>query len=162
MGSQGLTETNSVENVSSLGILIAVESTAKVDRLDESSALTKTAGVDYAAFVDNEEKIFAVRAAFIELSEAAIRLGTAAETLCSGMPWNDIRGIGNHLRHGYDRIDLERLWNTMTEDLPLLRQAATAALRQLRNRPAEPNRYNTVSLDEAVVFTVSLKEGGVV
>lgn len=94
-----------------------------------------TAGVGYAAFVNNEEKIFAVRAAFIELSEAAIRLGPAADTLCAGMPWNDIRGIGNHLRHGYDRIDLERLWNTMTEDLPRLRQAATAALQQLQNRP---------------------------
>ena len=97
-----------------------------------------TAGVDFAAFADNEEKIFAVRAAFIELSEAATRLGPAAGTLCPGIPWKDIRGIGNHLRHGYDRIDLERLWNTMTEDLPLLGEAVAAALRELPERPKPP------------------------
>ena len=97
-----------------------------------------TAGVDLVAFSENEEKIFAVRAAFIEFSEAAIRLGPAAGTLCPGIPWRDVRGIGNHLRHGYDRIDLERLWNTITEDLPILGEAVTSALRQLQNTPKRP------------------------
>ena len=74
-----------------------------------------------------------MRAAFIELSEAAIRLGPEAGKLCPGIPWKDIRGIGNHLRHGYDRIDLERLWNTMGEDLPLLGEAVTEALRRIES-----------------------------
>ena len=52
--------------------------------------------------------MFAVRAAMIELSEAAIRLGPKAEALCPGMPWKEIRGIGD-LRPWLDRIDLERL-----------------------------------------------------
>ncbi len=93
-----------------------------------------TAGVDFAEFTNNEEKIFAVRAAFIELSEAAIRLGPEAERLCPLIPWKDIRGIGNHLRHGYDRIDLERLWNTIAEDLPPLDQAVTEALRRIQDK----------------------------
>ena len=92
-----------------------------------------TAGVDFAEFTNNEEKIFAVRAAFIELSEAAIRLGPEAEKLCPLIPWKDIRGIGNHLRHGYDRIDLERLWNTIAEDLPPLDQAVTEALLHMQD-----------------------------
>lgn len=91
-----------------------------------------TANTDFQAFSANEEKVFAVRAALIELSEAAIRLGPLAESLCPGIPWRDIRGIGNHLRHGYDRIDLERLWNTINEDLPILSKAVTNALSQVQ------------------------------
>lgn len=55
------------------------------------------------------------------------------------MPWKDIRGIGNHLRHGYDRIDLERLWTTIAEDLPLLGQAVSEALRQMQDAPNPPD-----------------------
>ena len=65
-----------------------------------------------------------------ELSEAAIRLGLTADALCPGVPWREIRGIGNHLRHGYDKIDLERLWKTIKEDLPVLSEVVSAALSQ--------------------------------
>jgi uncharacterized protein with HEPN domain len=93
---------------------------------------------NFVAFSENEEKIFAVRAAFIELSEAAIRLGAAAGRLCPGIPWRDVRGIGNHLRHGYDSIDLERLWNSMTEDLPVLGRAVTEALSRIQEGSTRP------------------------
>jgi uncharacterized protein with HEPN domain len=40
-------------------------------------------------------------------------------------PWSDIRGMGNRLRHAYDRLDLGDL-------LPLLAADARHALVQLR------------------------------
>lgn len=37
----------------------------------------------------------AVERKLLVISEAAIRLGDAAVILCPGVPWRDIRGIGN-------------------------------------------------------------------
>lgn len=47
------------------------------------------------------------------------------------LPWKAIRGIGNWLRHGYDRIDPGIIWNTIRDDLPPLQMAARQALNQL-------------------------------
>jgi hypothetical protein len=54
-----------------------------------------------------------------------------AETLCPGPPWSDIRGLGNWLRHQDDRVDLETIWHTATEDLPPFKAAIAIALQQL-------------------------------
>jgi uncharacterized protein with HEPN domain len=47
-----------------------------------------------------------------------IRLGEKAAELAPSQPWGDIRGMGNRLRHAYDRIDLDVLWNTIRDRLP--------------------------------------------
>jgi uncharacterized protein with HEPN domain len=62
------------------------------------------------------------------ISEAAVRLEDKAGLLCPEVPWRDIRGIGNWLRHQYDRIDLETIWNTIHDDLPPLKTAVEKAL----------------------------------
>ena len=36
------------------------------------------------------------------------------------MPWPQIIGMRNRLVHGYDVIDFDLLWDTMTDDLPPL------------------------------------------
>ena len=62
------------------------------------------------------------------ISEAAIRLGDQAEVLCPTLPWRNIRGIGNWLRHQYDRVDVEAIWHTVVDDLPPLQSAVVRAL----------------------------------
>ena len=57
------------------------------------------------------------------LSEAARRLGDDAEKLRPGIPWNNIRGIGNWLRHQYDRVDPSVIWLTVERDLAPLKLA---------------------------------------
>ena len=37
------------------------------------------------------------------------------------VPWRQIEDIGNVLRHEYDQIDLDTLWKTATEDIPLFK-----------------------------------------
>lgn len=44
----------------------------------------------------------------------------------------DIRGLGNHLRHEYRRVDLSRIWAMVEEQLPALKSACTDALDRLR------------------------------
>lgn len=47
-------------------------------------------------------------------------------------PWRDIRALGNRLRHGYDDIGQDRLWEIVRSDLSPLCAACEDALRQLR------------------------------
>ena len=73
------------------------------------------------------------------ISEAAIRLGSEAERLCPDQPWRDIRGIGNQLRHAYERIDLETIWSAVTDDLPPLMAAVLFAVNRPRPKPRGPS-----------------------
>jgi uncharacterized protein with HEPN domain len=54
-----------------------------------------TADVAFERFRREPMRVAAVERYLLTISEAAIRLGPHAETLCPGLPWRDIRGIGN-------------------------------------------------------------------
>lgn len=58
-----------------------------------------TSGMDFDAFRSDLMAVAAVERELQIISEAAIRLAEDAERLCPGLPWHDIRGIGNQLRH---------------------------------------------------------------
>ena len=47
------------------------------------------------------------------------------------IPWGDIAGFGNHLRHGYDRIRTDVLWNVYRYELDALEFAVEAILELL-------------------------------
>ncbi len=64
--------------------------------------------------------------------EAAHRLGERAAELMPNQPWGNIRGMGNRLRHAYDRISLDVIWNAACNDLPGLAADARRALAQLQ------------------------------
>ena len=78
-----------------------------------------TSGMDSDAFREDPRTIAAVERKLLVISEAAIRLGQEAELRCPGPPWNEIRGIGNWLRHQYDAVELPVAWKTVRDDLPL-------------------------------------------
>lgn len=56
-------------------------------------------GMDLDSFQEDEKTRAAVERKLLVISEAAIRLKENGERLCPDMPWRDIRGIGNWLRH---------------------------------------------------------------
>jgi len=62
------------------------------------------------------------------VTEAVVRLGDEAETLCPGLDWKGYRGMGNILRHEYHRVDVKIVWDTVKLELPALRAAVTRAL----------------------------------
>jgi uncharacterized protein with HEPN domain len=86
-------------------------------------------GMDLEAFREDPKTVAAVERKLLLISEAATRLGEDADSLCPGLPWRNIRGIGNWLRHRYDRVDVEMVWNTVTDDLPPLRSGVLRALK---------------------------------
>lgn len=92
---------------------------------------TFTADMDFETFREDHRTIAAVERKLLVISEAAIRLGDEAPILCPDQPWPSIRGTGNWLRHSCDRIDIETIWRTVTNDLPPLKASTIAALKSL-------------------------------
>ena len=90
------------------------------------------AGLDREAFRRDALRRDAVERCLERICEAAFRLGERAAELASSQPWGDIRGMGNRLRHAYDRIDLDILWNTVRDRLPSLKADAEQALVRLK------------------------------
>jgi uncharacterized protein with HEPN domain len=79
--------------------------------------------MDLEQFRSNPMAVAAVERKLLVISEAATRLGSEAERWVPDQPWRNIRGIGNLLRHAYDRLELDMIWHTVTNDLPSLRAA---------------------------------------
>lgn len=94
-----------------------------------------TAGMDAAGFKADDKTVAAVERCLSRLAEAALRLGTIAETLAPGIPWKQIRDLGNILRHNYDTVRLDTIWQTVTDDLDQLEPACQQALAAL---PPDP------------------------
>jgi uncharacterized protein with HEPN domain len=90
------------------------------------------AGLDVAAFAKDQKTYDAVERCLERISEAASKLGDLAPSLVPGQPWREIRALGNRLRHEYDDIREDRLWDIVQIDLPPLCSACQDALRRLR------------------------------
>lgn len=80
----------------------------------------------------------AVERCLERICEATRRLGGHAAALMPDQPCADIRGLGNRLRHAYDRVSASVIWDTATRDISSLRASAVRALAQLR-RDDEPD-----------------------
>ena len=95
------------------------------DMLDNIARIERyTAGYDFMQFAADEKCQDAVLHCLLRLSEAARLLGERAEAVAPGLPWPQVRGIGNRLRHEYQEVDKAIIWNLIEKDLGTLREAA--------------------------------------
>lgn len=85
-----------------------------------------------AAFEIDQKTYDAVERCLERISEAAAKLGDLADSLVPGQPWREIRALGNRLRHEYDEVRVDRLWDIVQIDLPPLRAACEAALLRIQ------------------------------
>ena len=60
------------------------------------------------------------------ISEASRHLGRDLKAQYKNVRWKDIAGIGNILRHDYQRIDASIIWKAVKDDLPPLKEALLA------------------------------------
>ena len=76
---------------------------------------------------------YAVLYSLQTVGEAAIRLQNEekrlgepglTESRYPHIPWRDVRGLSNVVRHGYDDIDPGIIWTTATEGIRPIRDAA--------------------------------------
>lgn len=71
------------------------------------------------------------------ISEASRYLTPEMKAQEGAIDWLQVANFGNVLRHGYQVIDPQILWNIITVDLPALKEA-TARLYRVEKLPADP------------------------
>ncbi len=87
--------------------------------------------MDSAAFQANRLVYDAVERCLERICEAVVKLGDEAPVLMPDQPWHKLKSFGNLLRHGYDAINEDRLFDVVKTDLPSLCADAGEALRKL-------------------------------
>ena len=58
--------------------------------------------------------------AILEIGEAASRTSDVGRARAPEVPWEQIVGMRNVLIHAYWSVDFDRLWRTVSEELPAL------------------------------------------
>jgi uncharacterized protein with HEPN domain len=66
------------------------------------------------------------------ISEASRHLGDDLKAQHNDVRWKDIAGIGNILRHDYQRVDASIIWKAVKDDLPPLKAALLALKASLK------------------------------
>lgn len=62
------------------------------------------------------------------VGEAAAHVSPDLQGRVPGIPWPDVVNMRHRLIHGYDRVDLEVVWQTLQNDIPTLIDALKRAL----------------------------------
>ncbi len=65
------------------------------------------------------------------IGEAVKHLSAALIDANPEIAWRDIAGNRDRLIHGYFLVDLNRVWNTVTRDLPILKSQIAAVIAQI-------------------------------
>lgn len=85
--------------------------------------------VDPEDFGDDPKTVDAVERCLHRITEAVIKIGEDRMAIIApSLPVHAVRGLGNILRHEYDLIDYEIVWNTVSDRLPKLRRDCLLAL----------------------------------
>jgi uncharacterized protein with HEPN domain len=88
--------------------------------LHARKALQFCANKSKAEFFQDDLVQFASARAVELIGEAASRMPPDVQDQYPSIPWKDIIGTRHRLIHGYDRVDLDIIWETIQNDLPAL------------------------------------------
>jgi len=67
---------------------------------------------------------------FENLGEAANKISDKIKKKCPEVVWQQIIATRNILIHNYTRVDLDKVWNTTRNDLPLLKKQISYILKE--------------------------------
>ena len=92
--------------------------------LDIAAACSKviefTGPLDRFSFERNAQVVSASLYQIAVLGEAVKRLSPEFRAAHPQVPWRKIAGMRDWVIHAYDNVDMEELWNTVSEDVPQL------------------------------------------
>lgn len=83
---------------------------------------------DRDLFEKDEEFQYACGMCIIQIGELVGRLDETIRAENPDIPWNSIKGMRNIFAHEYDIVDSDTLWNTVTEDIPALKEKLSRML----------------------------------
>ncbi len=105
------------------------------DHCSKAAELAERVGTQSTLEEDWQTQYALVRCVEI-IGEAAGRLGPQFQAEHTEIPWRQLSGMRNRLIHHYDLVNVGILWQTVTEDIPLVLQTVEAILRSQRTPPS--------------------------
>ena len=98
---------------------------------------SEAAGISLDSFKADWRKRWLVERGVEVISEASRHLTSELKARHRDIPWRRIAGVGNVLRHEYDRVAADVLWALVRDDLPSLDKVCSEelAVEQARERP---------------------------
>ena len=101
------------------------------DILNSIEKLEKyTKNLDFKAFSENEMVIDAVVRNLEIIGEAVTNVSPDVQKKYPEVEWKEAKGFRNILIHDYFGIDLESVWDTINDDIPLLKKHIAKVLKE--------------------------------
>jgi uncharacterized protein with HEPN domain len=88
----------------------------------------EAAGIPLDTFKVDWRRLWLVERGLEIVSEASRHLGDDLKGRHPEIPWRRIAGVGNVLRHEYDRVAADVMWHVVQDDLDLLDQVCRQEL----------------------------------
>lgn len=86
-------------------------------------------------FVSSDMTLSATAFELLQIGELAkIKLSDEAKGTIEVIPWDSIYGLRNRIVHGYDDIDHNIMWETVSEDVPFLIKELKSVLNKEKNK----------------------------
>ena len=92
-------------------------------------------GYSFDDFNRDKKTIYAVVRAIEVIGEAAKNIPEFIKSKYPNIPWKDMAGMRDKLIHAYFGVDLEVLWKTVQQDLPLLKEMISEILAEKSSFP---------------------------
>jgi uncharacterized protein with HEPN domain len=84
---------------------------------------------DFAGFAADRRTVDATERCLERIAEAIVKIGAEPfGAIDPGLPFERVKGLGNLLRHAYDRVEERLIYNLVRMELPKLRAACLKAL----------------------------------
>ena len=85
-------------------------------------------GMDFDGFCSDDKTVFAVVRALEIIGEATKKIPDEVRERYPDLHWREMAGLRDKLAHDYFGANLDVVWKTVTDDLPLLRNGVTSVL----------------------------------
>ena len=89
---------------------------------DDIAEMLNQFGNSYETYLSNKTFQYASSMCILQIGELVNRV--SEETLSENVqiPWHSIRAMRNVFAHSYERTDSELAWQTITQDIPTLKE----------------------------------------
>ena len=103
-----------------------------IDAINSITAYTK--GLTYEQFVSDRKTVDAVIRNFEIIGEATKHIPLAVRREYPKVPWRDMAGMSDKLIHGYFWVQLDVVWKTIKERLPVVQPLVVEALAEMNRK----------------------------